>query len=170
MEYTTPAAVAWGGDTPARNNALRRVGHWLLLGTAVLASGCGQLDARRHISAHEPVTTMNRPVVRPVRSISSFSDSLSCMDHMLRAAELPTTLISSKQFPDFSGRVPVAVKDMVVTSLSQMSHLSNAFRYVDYEVDIARQDTVQTSRQFCSTTTKCSSKGLRCMCLALSLL
>ncbi len=65
------------------------------------------------------------------------------MDHMLRAAELPTTLISSKQFPDFSGRVPVAVKDMVVTSLSQMSHLSNAFRYVDYEVDIARQDTVQ---------------------------
>ena len=104
MEYTTPAAVAWGGDTPARNNALRRVGHWLLLGTAVLASGCGQLDARRHISAHEPVTTMNRPVVRPVRSISSFSDSLSCMDHMLRAAELPTTLISSKQFPDLGGR------------------------------------------------------------------
>ena len=62
---------------------------------------------------------------------------------MLRAAELPTTLISSKAFPDYSGKVPVAVKDMVVTSLSQMSHLSNAFRYVDYEVDIARQDTVQ---------------------------
>lgn len=143
MEHTTPAAVAWRGGTPEHNSAQRRVGLWLLLATAVLASGCGQLDARRHIKAHEPATTMNRPVVRPVRSISSFSESLSCMDHMLRAAELPTTLISSKQFPDFSGRVPVAVKDMVVTSLSQMSHLSNVFRYVDYEVDIARQDTVQ---------------------------
>ena len=31
---------------------------------------------------------------------------------------------------------------MVITALSQMSRLSNAFRYVDYEVDIARQDTV----------------------------
>ncbi|MBS7777918.1 DUF4384 domain-containing protein [Acidovorax sp. CCYZU-2555] len=109
----------------------------------MLASGCGQLDARRDIGVHSQATVLNRPVVRPVRSISSFSESLNCMDHMLRAAELPTTLISSKQFPDFSGKVPVAVKDMVVTSLSQMSHLSNAFRYVDYEVDIARQDTVQ---------------------------
>ena len=118
---------------------------WAVIGVtaSLLSTGCGQLDARKHIEAHEAAYAMNRPVVRPVRSISSFSESLSCMDYMLRAAELPTTLISSKQFPDFSGKVPVAVKDMVVTSLSQMSHLSNAFRYVDYEVDIARQDTVQ---------------------------
>ena len=65
------------------------------------------------------------------------------MDHLLRAASLPPTLITSKQFIDFSGKVPVATKDMIVTSLSRMSKLSNAFRFVDYEVDIARQDTVQ---------------------------
>ncbi len=75
--------------------------------------------------------------------MSSFSDSLQCMDRMLRDAEVPTTLITSKQIPDFSTRVPVATKDMVITALLQMSRLSNAFRYVDYEVDIARQDTVQ---------------------------
>lgn len=126
-------------------NPTKTSNRWLLVGLATLlmGTGCGQLDARRHVGMYEPANTANRPVVRPVRSISSFSESLSCMDHMLRAAELPTTLISSKQFPDFSGRVPVAVKDMVVTSLSQMSRQSNAFRYVDYEVDIARQDTVQ---------------------------
>ncbi|RGE41398.1 DUF4384 domain-containing protein [Comamonas testosteroni] len=121
------------------------MGTWSLAGllTILSVTGCGQLDPRRHAQAHESASTLNRPVVRPVRSISSFSESLSCMDHMLRAAELPTTLISSKQLYDYSGKVPVAVKDMVVTSLSQMSRLSNAFRYVDYEVDIARQDTVQ---------------------------
>jgi hypothetical protein len=32
---------------------------------------------------------------------------------------------------------------MIVTALSQMSRLSNAFRFIDYEVDISRQDTVQ---------------------------
>lgn len=143
MEHTTQAAVIHAGSEPKSPSSISKAWIWIGLASTLLVSGCGQLDARRHIGVHEPATVMNRPVVRPVRSISSFSQSLSCMDHMLRAAELPTTLISSKQFPDFSGRVPVAVKDMVVTSLSQMSHLSNAFRYVDYEVDIARQDTVQ---------------------------
>jgi hypothetical protein len=85
----------------------------------------------------------SRPVVRPTRSISSFSDSLACMDRLFRAAEIPTTLITSKQIPDASNKMPIATKEMVVTAISQMSRLSNAFRYVDYEVDIARQDTVQ---------------------------
>jgi len=75
--------------------------------------------------------------------MSSFSDSLACMDEMMREAEVPTMLITSTFIPDFSGRVPVAAKQMVVTALSQMSRRSNAFRYVDFEVDIARQDTVQ---------------------------
>jgi hypothetical protein len=65
------------------------------------------------------------------------------MDHMFRQADLPTTLITSKQIPDVSGKIAVATKDMIVTALSQMSRLSNAFRYIDYEVDISRQDTVQ---------------------------
>jgi hypothetical protein len=65
------------------------------------------------------------------------------MDHMFRQADLPTTLITSKQIPDVTGKIAVATKDMIVTALSQMSRLSNAFRYIDYEVDISRQDTVQ---------------------------
>lgn len=143
MRHSTHAALGLAGAPTPRERPLRQRWHLVTLAMVLLSSGCGQLDARRHIGLHEPANAANRPVVRPVRSISSFSDSLNCMDHMLRAAELPTTLISSKQFPDFSGRVPVAVKDMVVTALSQMSRQSNAFRYVDYEVDIARQDTVQ---------------------------
>jgi hypothetical protein len=65
------------------------------------------------------------------------------MDALLRESQITTTLIASKQIPDASTRVPVAIKDMIITALSQMSRLSHAFRYVDYEVDIARQDTVQ---------------------------
>nr|WP_245660694.1 DUF4384 domain-containing protein [Polaromonas jejuensis] len=101
------------------------------------------MDARNDAAFQSYGYAMDRPVVRPTRSISSFSDSLMCMDHMLREAQLAPTLITSKQIQDFSSRVPVAAKDMVITALSQMSRLSNAFRYVDYEVDIARQDTVQ---------------------------
>ncbi len=114
------------------------------LGLSVLLAGCAApLDARKDSQFHSHGYAADRPAVRPVRSISSFSDSLMCMDRLLRETGMPTTLITSKQLPDYSGRVAVATKDMVVTALSQMSRLSNAFRYVDYEVDIARQDTVQ---------------------------
>ena len=114
------------------------------LAGAMLLAGCATpADPRDDAQFQSYASTTNRPVVRPVRSVSSFSDSLMCMDYLFREAELPTTLITSKQIPDVSTRVPVATKDMIITALSQMSRLSNAFRYVDYEVDIARQDTVQ---------------------------
>lgn len=128
----TPAPPRWRGLLHAT------------LGLSVLLAGCAApLDARKDAQFHSHGYAADRPAVRPVRSISSFSDSLMCMDRLLRETGMPTTLITSKQLPDYSGRVAVATKDMVVTALSQMSRLSNAFRYVDYEVDIARQDTVQ---------------------------
>ncbi len=115
-----------------------------LMAFAAFITGCSTpLDARKDTEYQSNAHAMDRPSNRPVRSLSSFSDSLMCMDRLFRDAEIPTTLITSKQIPDYSGRVPVATKDMIITALSQMSRLSNAFRYVDFEVDIARQDTVQ---------------------------
>jgi hypothetical protein len=109
----------------------------------LLVSCSAPMDARKDASFQSYGNVNSRPTVRPVRSMSSFSDSLDCMDKMLRDAEVPPTLITSKQIPDYSTRVPVATKDMIITALLQMSRTSNTFRYVDYEVDIVRQDTVQ---------------------------
>ena len=123
------------------NAWLRRVGAAC---GALLLAGCmtppyANQDA--DYQTHAPLA--NKPVVRPVRSFTSFSDSLMCMDHLFKDAGMATVLVSSKFIPDYSGRIAVGTKDMVVTALSQMSRVSNAFRFVDYEVDIARQDTVQ---------------------------
>ena len=127
--FSTPRPITWG---------------LLLLAATVMTIGCSTpMNARDDANFQSYGYAADRPTVRPVRSISSFSDSLMCMDRLFREAHTPTMLITSKQIPDYSGRVAVASKDMVITALSQMSRLSNAFRYVDYEVDIARQDTVQ---------------------------
>jgi hypothetical protein len=114
-----------------------------LVFSSVLAGCATPADARKDANFQSYAPTLDRPTQRPTRSLSSFSESLMCMDRMLRAAELPTTLIASKNIPDYSTKVPVGAKDMVITALSQMSRLSNAFRYVDYEVNIVQQDTVQ---------------------------
>lgn len=111
---------------------------------AVMAAACSTpYDARDDRQLQSHAHALDRPTHRPVRSLSSFSDSLACMDRMFRDIEMPTILITSKTIPDQSTRVPVATKEMIVTAISQMSRLSNAFRYVDFEIDISRQDTVQ---------------------------
>jgi Domain of unknown function (DUF4384) len=111
---------------------------------SLLITGCAApMDARKDTKYQSMASVADRPTSRPTRSLSSMSASLMCMDHMFRQADLPTTLITAKQIPDVSGKIAVATKDMIVTALSQMSRLSNAFRYIDYEVDISRQDTVQ---------------------------
>ena len=125
------------------SGTFRKFGTTLLAVAGILGGCATPLDARRDADFQSHAHANDRPTTRPVRSLSSFSDSLMCMDHMFRDANLPTTLITSKQIPDFSNRVPVATKDMIITALSQMSRLSNAFRFVDFEVDISRQDTVQ---------------------------
>jgi hypothetical protein len=110
----------------------------------IILTGCSTpMDARRDAQFQSYGHIADRPTVRPVRAMSSFADSLQCMDQLMREAQVPTTLITSKQIPDFSTRAPVATKEMIVTALLQMSRVSNVFRYVDYEVDLVRQDTVQ---------------------------
>ena len=142
--FPTPPRLAPHQHTETRTGKWHASLCMLLLATMLALVGCATpMDPRKDREFQSRASITDRPVVRPTRSISSFSDSLMCMDHMLRDAQLPTTLITSKQIPDYSSRVAVAAKDMVITALSQMSRLSNAFRYVDYEVDIARQDTVQ---------------------------
>lgn len=122
----------------------RMLGLFACVTALALLTACSTTANVRHDTKFQSyASAADRPAMRPVRSMSNFSESLMCMDRMFREAQLPTTLITSKQIPDFSTRVAVATKDMIITALSQMSRLSNAFRYVDYEVDIARQDTVQ---------------------------
>ena len=114
-----------------------------LLASGAVLGACAPMNPAVDAGYQSYANVAARPVVRPVRSISSFSDSLMCMDRLFQEAHVPPTLISSKTIPDYSGKVPVATKEMIQTSLSQMSRISNAFRYVDYEVNIAQQDTVQ---------------------------
>lgn len=112
-----------------------------------LLAGCstlGKTSPRKNAKFFDQNYIEDRPVVWPVRSVSSFADSLACMDSMLRDNHISQVTITSKTIPDASGKVFVSAKDMVITALSEMSRTSNTFRFVDYEVDPLKQDTVQT--------------------------
>ncbi len=88
--------------------------------------------------------TEQSPLVTPSKSASAMREGLACMDRMLAAEQIPSTLIAVKGIPDPSGLFSTGTKEMVITALSRMSRTSQAFRVVDYEVDALKQDTVQT--------------------------
>ncbi|WP_244149150.1 MULTISPECIES: DUF4384 domain-containing protein [Rodentibacter] len=89
-------------------------------------------------------TTHNLPAVEPNRAITSFSDSLNCMDGLLRQSNIGETVVAVKNIKDPSGKAGVAAGEMIMTALSQMSKTSGAFKVADFEVDPLKQDTVQT--------------------------
>jgi hypothetical protein len=118
--------------------------------TTVLASLLlGQITACTTISPHdnvvpfEGVHTLNRPVLPPTRAVSGFTDSLKCMDHLLRDYRTPKTVVTSKFIADASTKVNVATKEMAITALSTMSRVSGTFTYLDYELNALNQDTPQ---------------------------
>ena len=127
---------------PARTSPMHRLTFTSVAAAALAVAGCA-VSPRDNPEFFQKLPVENRPVTAPIRSISSFSESLRCMDRMLADYGTPSTLVTSKFIPDASGKISVATKDMVITALSQMSRTSNAFRYVDYEVEALKQDTVQ---------------------------
>ena len=71
--------------TPSRGRRLLAA-----LGFLAALAGCATpLDARKDTAYQQNAAVANHPVVRPTRSVSSFSESLTCMDRMLRDAQLP---------------------------------------------------------------------------------
>jgi Domain of unknown function (DUF4384)/Putative peptidoglycan binding domain len=117
-----------------------------LLALILLAAStaCTTISPRDKPGMFEDVRTQNRPVLPPTRSVSGFTDSLHCMDRMLRDYRIPKTMVSSKFIADPTTKINVATQEMVITALSTMSRVSGTFRYVDYEVEtINKQDTIQ---------------------------
>lgn len=108
----------------------------------LMLNGCNSTP-RNEIPFFETSLVENQSLMKPIRSISNFDDSLSCMDQLLLKKNIPTTYITSKLIPDASGKVFVSVKDMIITSLSKMSRSSHSFEFVDFETDPLKQDTVQ---------------------------
>ena len=116
-----------------------------LLALTSLLSACAikpTLVDRKDVIELAP--TEQAPLVTPTKSASAMREALACMDRLLAAEQAPTTLVAIKTIPDPSGLFATGTKEMIITALSRMSRTSQAFRVVDYEIDVLKQDTVQT--------------------------
>lgn len=101
----------------------------------VLASACATMDAQNAHTVAQPKTT-------PVRTLTSFTPALQCMDNLFLAFGVKNVVITSAGIPDATGEVRVGTKDMLIHAVSEMSIKSGAFAFVDLDhtqIDVERQ-------------------------------
>ena len=96
------------------------------LGSLLLASllGC---------ASPQDAPVISRPKSLPVVNITSFSESMRCMDNLFAQFGVREIIITSAGLPDATGEISTGTKDMLISAISRMSVRSNAFRFVDFD-------------------------------------
>jgi len=95
-----------------------------LAGALLLLAGC---------ASPKDAPVVARPKTLPVRNITSFSESLRCMDNLLAQFGVHDIVITSAGLPDATGEIKAGTKDMLISAISRMSVRSHAFRFVDFD-------------------------------------
>jgi hypothetical protein len=99
----------------------------LSLVVCAAASGCATVGDRSYAEV--------RPRTEVVRTTTSFTEALRCMDGLFVSHGVHDMPITSVGIPDATGKVRGGIRDMLITSVAKMSERSGAFRYVDWEYD-----------------------------------
>lgn len=74
----------------------------------------------------------NRQKSAPVKTITSFSQALRCMDELFMAYGKKNIVVTSAGMPDETGKVNTGTKEMLISTISKMTLKSNAFEFIDF--------------------------------------
>ncbi|MBP9219294.1 MAG: DUF4384 domain-containing protein [Sterolibacterium sp.] len=96
-----------------------------LLISSMLSAAYADDDVARAVDA-------NRPKSAPVKTITSFSQALRCMDELFLAFGKKDIIITSAGMPDETGKVNTGTKEMLISTISKMTLKSNAFEFIDF--------------------------------------
>lgn len=101
----------------------------LVVGILVSAlAGCALPPPERTYLDQQPKTA-------PVRNMTSFTPALQCMDQLLQATGKNNFMITSAGIPDATGQMQAGTKEMLISTIAKMSTKSNAFTFVDFDLD-----------------------------------
>jgi len=81
----------------------------------------------------EQAKTVSQPKTKPTKNLTSFSESLRCMDDLFVAFGVRDVVVTSQGIPDATGEISTGTKDMLISAVSRMSVKSNAFIFVDFD-------------------------------------
>ena len=108
----------------------------LICGMALLASGCVTTESSVRKEASEVTKELRTgPSQAPIRTITNFSSGLRCMDNMFLMYGIRDLVIITEDLSDNTKKVSAGTKDMLITSVSEMTKRSKAIRLIAYGSD-----------------------------------
>lgn len=81
----------------------------------------------------EKASVIAQPKTPVVKNLTSFTESLRCMDDMFLAYGKHDVVITSDGLPDETGKIKAGTKEMLISSISKMTAKSKAVQFVDIE-------------------------------------
>jgi hypothetical protein len=106
------------------------------LGLAALATlaGCGSMEVKQP-TVEQTAEIRKGPEDRPQRSITGFSQALRCMDTLMLDYGVRDVTIMTEEIADETKKLNAGTRDMLISSVSDMSRRSRAVRLVAFGKD-----------------------------------
>ncbi|MEB4591655.1 hypothetical protein VSS37_11745 [Candidatus Thiothrix sp. Deng01] len=98
----------------------------------MMLGGCVSLDSKLESEFRE---IKKGPSGAPYKSITSFSDSLRCMDDLMYAQNIRDIPVMVEDVEDKTEAVKMGVRDMLVSAISEMTYKSHAVKLILYGKD-----------------------------------
>jgi hypothetical protein len=106
----------------------------LMAGVFMLATltGCASLDSKLE---REFEQIRRGPAGAPYKSVTNFSDALSCMDGLMQAKGVNEIPIMVEDLEDKTDSVKTGTRDMLISAISRMTTRSKAIKLIAYGKD-----------------------------------
>ena len=105
-----------------------------LAAVAALATGCQTLEVKKP-TVEQTQEVRKGPESRPQRSITGFSQALRCMDTLLLDYGVRDVTMLTEEITDETKKLNAGTRDMLITSVSDLSRRSRAVRLVAFGKD-----------------------------------
>lgn len=108
----------------------------LVWGMALVLSACVTTENSVRKEATEATAGLRKgPEAAPIRTITNFSSGLRCMDNMFLMYGVRDLVIITEDLSDQTKKVSAGTKDMLISSVSEMTRRSKAVRLIAYGSD-----------------------------------
>ena len=118
----------------------------LALAALAALAGCQTLEVRKS-TIEQTAEIRKGPEDRPQRSITGFSHALRCMDTLMLDYGVRDITMLTEEITDETKKLHAGTRDMLISSVSDMSRRSRAVRLVTFGKDMTNVISFLTAAQ-----------------------
>ena len=112
----------------------RKFGTLLAIGAALALGACSEESVRKD-AVQATVQSKKGPEQAPTRTITNFTQSLRCMDNLFLMYGVRDLVVITEDLTDQTKKVSAGTKDMLISSVSEMTKRSRAIRLIAFGAD-----------------------------------